>query len=104
MAYRIKTRQFLRDLVVISLIAIGLGAATLSFAQDAKPRGLTPHKTFELVLNDPKVLFVDVRDPIEIMFIGSAPATHVNIPFMFADRNEWNEKSASFAMEQQNEP
>ena len=100
MAYQIKTRQFMRDLVVISLIAIGLGAATLSFAQEIKPRSLTPHKTFEMVLNDPGVLFVDVRDPIEIMFIGSAPAVHVNIPFMFADRTEWNAKSGAFAMKQ----
>lgn len=100
MAYQIKKRQFFRDLVVIALIAIGLGAATLSFAQEIKPRSLTPHKTFEMVLNDPGVLFVDVRDPIEIMFIGSALATHVNIPFMFADRTEWNAKSGAFAMKQ----
>lgn len=59
MAYQIKKRQFFRDLVVIALIAICLGMATLSFAQEVKPRSLTPHKTFEMVLNDPGVLFVD---------------------------------------------
>ena len=37
-----------------------------------------------------KVLLVDVRDPVEIMFIGFANAVDVNIPFLVVDRNKWN--------------
>lgn len=29
---------------------------------------------------DSKVLLVDVRDPVEIMFVGFTDAVHVNIP------------------------
>ena len=36
------------------------------------------------------VLLVDVRDPVEIMFIGFADAVDINIPFLLADRTQWN--------------
>ncbi len=36
------------------------------------------------------VLLVDVRDPVEIMFVGVADAIDVNIPFMLVDRTQWN--------------
>ncbi|WP_456415991.1 rhodanese-like domain-containing protein [Thiolapillus sp.] len=46
-----------------------------------------------------KVLFVDVRDPIEIMFTGFTDTVDVNIPFKLANRNKWNEKKSVYAME-----
>jgi rhodanese-related sulfurtransferase len=45
-----------------------------------------------------QVLFVDVRDPIEMMFTGFTDVVDVNIPFMTADRSGWNEKKSVFAM------
>lgn len=45
-----------------------------------------------------KVLFVDVRDPIEIMFTGFTDVVDINIPLLTADRNHWNEKKPVFAM------
>lgn len=45
-----------------------------------------------------KVLFVDVRDPVEIMFTGFTDVVDVNIPFQTADRSRWNEKKPVFAM------
>lgn len=100
MDYHISARRIIRDIVIFTLLAVGLAMAASTFAQEFKPRALTPQKTFEMALNDKNVLFVDVRDPIEIMFIGSAPATHVNIPFMFADPKEWNSKYGVFEMKQ----
>jgi hypothetical protein len=35
------------------------------------------------------MLFVDVRDPIEIMFIGFTDVAQANIPFLLADRNRF---------------
>ena len=45
------------------------------------------------------VLLVDVRDPVEIMFIGFADAVDINIPFLLADRTQWNAERNIFPME-----
>ncbi len=45
-----------------------------------------------------KVLFVDVRDPIEIMFTGFTDVVDVNIPFLLADRGQWNGEKSVFLM------
>lgn len=44
------------------------------------------------------VLLVDVRDPVEIMFIGFTDAADVNIPFLLADRSQWNAERNIFPM------
>ena len=46
-----------------------------------------------------QVLFVDVRDPIEIMFTGFTDVVDVNIPYKLANRNKWNKKKPVYAME-----
>lgn len=45
-----------------------------------------------------KVLFVDVRDPIEIMFTGFTDVVDVNIPIQIADRARWNDKKPVYVM------
>ncbi len=44
------------------------------------------------------VLLVDVRDPVEIMFVGFTDAVDVNIPFLLADRTQWNAERNIFPM------
>lgn len=44
------------------------------------------------------VLLVDVRDPVEIMFVGFTDAVDVNIPFLLADRTQWNTERNIFSM------
>jgi len=44
------------------------------------------------------VLFIDVRDPIEIMFTGFTDIIDINIPFKLADRNNWNDTKNVFLM------
>ncbi|MCR9177799.1 MAG: rhodanese-like domain-containing protein [Alphaproteobacteria bacterium] len=46
-----------------------------------------------------KVLFVDVRDPIEIMFTGFTDVVDINIPFLLSNPGDWNEKKSVFLME-----
>jgi rhodanese-related sulfurtransferase len=46
-----------------------------------------------------RVLFVDVRDPIEIMFTGFAPMVDVNIPLLLANRGKLHPEKPVFAME-----
>ena len=45
-----------------------------------------------------QMLFIDVRDPIEIMFTGFTDVVDVNIPFKLADRSAWNQNKPVFAM------
>jgi hypothetical protein len=45
------------------------------------------------------VLLVDVRDPVEIMFVGFTDAVDTNIPFLIADRTQWNAERNIFSME-----
>ena len=46
-----------------------------------------------------KVLFVDVRDPIEIMFTGFTDTVDINIPFLISNPAKWNDKKNVYAME-----
>jgi hypothetical protein len=39
-----------------------------------------------------KVLFVDVRDPIEIMFTGFTDVVDINIPFRLSNPGKWNDR------------
>lgn len=45
------------------------------------------------------VLFVDVRDPIEIMFTGFTDVVDRNIPFLLSDPSKWHAKKPVFRME-----
>lgn len=47
-----------------------------------------------------KALFVDVREPIEMMFAGFTDVIDVNVPYLMVDASKWNPKKATkFAME-----
>lgn len=61
---------------------------------------VTPEETWALVQEQGEdVLFIDVRDPVEIMFIGFTDAVDRNIPFQLVDRARWNEEKGVFAMD-----
>lgn len=71
--------------------------STMAFAGDAAP--LTPEEAWQLVQNKgDDILFVDVRDPVEIMFIGFTDAVDINIPFKLVDRHDFVEEKKRFAM------
>ncbi|MDY7219998.1 rhodanese-like domain-containing protein [Denitrificimonas sp. JX-1] len=68
--------------VVLSLAVFSVQAVELAIsAEDAYA------KTQQ---TEQPVLLVDVRDPVEIMFVGFTDAVDVNIPFMLVDRSQWN--------------
>ena len=46
-----------------------------------------------------KILFVDVRDPIEIMFTGFTETVDINIPYLISNPHKWNDKKNVYAME-----
>jgi rhodanese-related sulfurtransferase len=46
-----------------------------------------------------KVLFVDVREPVEIMFTGFTDMVDVNVPFMLVNPRQWHPKKPVLLME-----
>lgn len=79
------------------LIAASLGF--MAIAAHATEIGISAQDTYLKVQGaDAKVLFVDVRDPVEIMFVGFTDEVHVNIPFLFVDRTQWNAERGVFRL------
>lgn len=62
--------------------------------------GLSTRETFDLIEKQPEdVLFIDVRDPVEIMFTGFTDRVDLNIPFLLVDRTRWNDEKGVFQMD-----
>jgi rhodanese-related sulfurtransferase len=71
----------------------------LSASVFADDMAMTPEQAYERVQDDAAgILFVDVRDPVEIMFVGFTDEVDVNVPFLIADRTRWNEERGHFVM------
>ena len=68
-------------------------------AQAEEALSLTPQETYDMVQKQgDQLLFVDVRDPVEIMFIGFTDVIDRNIPFKLADRSNFLADKGRFAM------
>lgn len=95
-------------------LAAALGAAmlmaTLPAAAAPKPEDpkkqtgwdlyLTSQEAFDLKQEKgDAVLFVDVREPIEIMFTGFTDVVDINVPYLMVNPAKWNPKKPKFAME-----
>ena len=84
----------MRNLMFLSALCWALVASA-----NAGEYGISAQEAFDRVENgDGEVFFIDVRDPVEIMFVGWADTAHANIPFLLVDRHDWNENSGSFPM------
>lgn len=83
--------------IALSLL-IMFGAVSHASAADAL--SVTPDAVWNLTQKDAdQMLFIDIRDPVEIMFVGSTDATDINIPFKLVDRTQFNEEKAIFTMQ-----
>lgn len=61
---------------------------------------ISAQATYDLVqANQVPLLFIDVRDPVEIMFIGFTDTVDQNIPFLLVDRTEWQAEGQRFRMD-----
>lgn len=86
------------------LLLAAILACSVCAVQAAEPtdgHGISAADTYAKVQRgDPDVLFVDVRDPVEIMFVGFTDAVHVNVPFMLVDRTQWDAERGVFRLYQ----
>jgi len=86
-------------------IALPLTASAAPEPTDPKRRTawhlyLTAREAYDLKrARGDEVLFVDVRDPVEIMFAGFTDVVDVNVPFLLANPRAMNEKKSVFLME-----
>lgn len=76
------------------LSATLITGSPLAFSQDV---GITPEATFEqLQQSREQILFIDVRDPVEIMFVGFTDSVDLNIPYLLVDRTRWDTEKDRF--------
>jgi len=86
----------MKSLFVMLLFSVGLVTAV----QAEEALSVTPQETLDMVQEQgDQLLFIDVRDPVEIMFIGFTDAVDLNIPFQMVDRTRFNDEKAVFAMD-----
>ncbi|MDT8342808.1 MAG: rhodanese-like domain-containing protein [Thermohalobaculum sp.] len=80
-------------------IRSSVDAATLGKGK-ATPLGLylTPHDAHAALSADPSIVFIDVRDPIEVAFVGHAAGMDANIPVKIATHRFVADKG-TYAME-----
>lgn len=58
---------------------------------------LTPEDAHAALTEEPGIVFIDVRDPLEINFVGNAEGTDANVPLAFATYN-FDPKRGGYAM------
>ncbi|MDX2426435.1 MAG: rhodanese-like domain-containing protein [Cycloclasticus sp.] len=65
--------------------------------QSESNKYLTAKQAYEVVIKNPsEVLFIDVRTPSEIEFVGWTPLVDAVIPYMDNDFDEWDEKNSRY--------
>ncbi|WP_321393458.1 rhodanese-like domain-containing protein [uncultured Desulfuromusa sp.] len=97
-----------RKIFLLLILVIYIGIVAVSAAE--KPNDPKKQTVWNLYVDSKeayamkqklgdRMLFIDVRDPIEIMFTGFTDIVDINIPFKIANRNVWNEKKSVFLVE-----
>lgn len=77
-------------LLASALSLVSLGALAVEM-------GVTAQEVHDRVQRqDSSLLFVDVRDPVEIMFVGFTDAVHVNVPYLLVDRSAWDDQRGTY--------
>ncbi|MDX1369723.1 rhodanese-like domain-containing protein [Pseudomonas sp.] len=81
------------------LLSAALGF--LALTAQAADIGVTAQEVHARVQQaDATLLFVDVRDPVEIMFVGFTDAVHVNVPYLLVDRSVWDDQRGTYKIAQ----
>jgi rhodanese-related sulfurtransferase len=57
---------------------------------------VTAKEAYKMKLEDDKVILVDVRDPIEIMFTGYTQLTDIHVPYKIVDHSMFNGNKKSY--------
>lgn len=86
----------MKKLLMSTLLVLCASYAQFSTADEFS---ISAKETYQRIQDkSQKVLFIDVRDPIEIQFTGYTDAVDINIPLMLVDRSQWDNDYPSFKM------
>ncbi|PVA12029.1 sulfurtransferase [Pelagivirga sediminicola] len=94
-------RTFTAAIVAAALTGSGIAADAPENPEHQTEWGLylTAREAFDMKQAEgDKVLFVDVREPVEIMFTGSTDVVDVNVPYMLVDPAAWHPEKPVLAM------
>ena len=92
--------------ILIHLFGANIVANTLTLAPEPTKKQkqtnwhlyLTAQQAYTMKTNNPKhVLFLDVRDPSELLFTGNTNIIDFNIPFKILNPNEWADGKKRFS-------
>lgn len=87
-------KKFLKHTLLAALLALPVYPAS------ADDMSISAQDTEVLMQKNENILFLDVRDPIEIMFIGFTNVVDLNIPYLMVDRTQWDAKKKRFRLYQ----
>lgn len=59
---------------------------------------VTASEAYELMQENEKAVLIDVRDPIEIKFTGFAEPTDIHVPWVLADRDNFDAEAKTWPM------
>jgi len=97
-------KKIITSFFVLAFLATNLTAAnaadepTMKKKQSTLGLYLTPKEAHDMVKADPKkVLFVDVRTPEELYFVGYAKGVDKNVPLAYVNYSKLNKKGKKFA-------
>ena len=83
------------------ILSACLACAVFSASAYAVDIAISAEATYaRMQQNDKGVLFLDVRDPVEIMFIGFSDVVHTNVPFIQVDRTGWDDRRGTYMLVQ----
>ncbi|SUA54444.1 Uncharacterised protein [Oligella ureolytica] len=86
----------MKKLLITLSLALGVATSPAIANNDV---GMSPQAVYEIKQeNKEPILFVDVRDPVEIMFIGQTDVVDLNIPFLIVDRYSIDDEKGVFRM------
>ena len=92
------TRYFALVLGIMLLSACSNISSSSRSATPLPEYAYTPVEAHALMLENPEVVLIDVREPGEVRFDGNIENTQIHVPMMFVDTNNWNDNASTYAM------
>lgn len=88
------------------LVLLGLAAPAFAAEEPAKESArtasglyVTSKEAYDMMVADPSVILVDVRDPVEMFFMGWTEMTHIHVPYKTADATQFSANGEKLMMQ-----
>ncbi len=88
-------------LIALACFTVSAQAADMPAKKTAQVQSglyVTAAEAYDILKADPKAVLIDIRDPIEIMFVGFTDEADIHVPFLISDRTEKHAKKPVYAM------